>query len=310
MPRVAGFVASASWRLHVRVGLAAASRRPLAVSRLAGPRLACLSTGPDGGSAADFLEKAARAGLKGGENQSEAARPSGLDDPPRRRTAGDAHSAVLATAASQGADMTPNAGNPPGLTDDEIRTFILESWDAPKGGTALRKLYKLQRALDVHGLWPLKVNTFDARLEAKRLVQSAVLRIVAKGGVPELSEVAGEDLGPEDAWPYERRVRSLKSLARLRLDDIKAEQPAQSPKEPQRRIGHRPGGYGRQGGSGRPDHGEQRDGGQAGGWRARDRVTHDSDRYGGAWDDDDDDDGCRGASTQRRHHRPRSRSRR
>lgn len=177
-------------------------------------------------------------------------------------------------------DMTPDAGLPEGLTDDAILTFVLEKWDTPKAGPSRRKLYKLQRALDVADLWPLKSTAFDVRLQEKEKLLSAVHRAATAREVPEFKKGDPDQGGPS--------MRALASLRSLSLCELREGLPFTSSKafKPQRpHANWRPDNRGQGGGKQR--------GGGAGFWQdgrfndsATDRGGTDRDRYGSAWEDE------------------------
>ena len=301
--------------------------RPLPSARFACARLrsstACLSTDSSNqnGAALSFLEKARRAAreraslrMSSEEAESQAsdespaadgARPSPLSAPAQAAAAlagasGSASSrpkklVELSSSEQQakltGIDMTPNAGLPDGLTDDAILTFLLETWDAPKTGPPRRKLYKLQRSLDVADVWPLKSTAFDERLEEKEILLSAVHRAAVVREMPEFKKGDPNQGG--------RCMRALASLRSLSIGELRQGQPFTSGNGRSKQLGRprRPGGNW----GARADNGGQR-GGQRGGhqgggsggyWEGGRLVTGgsesgtDHDRYGSAWDDED-----------------------
>ena len=298
--------------------------RPLPSARFACARLrsstACLSTDSSNqnGAALSFLEKARRAArerasLRMSSDQAEGqssdelptaddARPPPLSAPAQAAAAlagasGSASSrpkklVELSSSEQQakltGIDMTPNAGLPDGLTDDAILTFLLETWDAPKTGPPRRKLYKLQRSLDVADVWPLKSTAFDERLEEKEILLSAVHRAAMVREIPVFKKGDPDQGG--------RCMRALASLRALSVGELRQGQPFTSGNGRTKQL-RRPGGNG----GGRPNDGGQR-GGQRGGhqgggsggyWEGGRLVTGgsdsgtDHDRYGSAWDDED-----------------------
>jgi len=135
-----------------------------------------------------------------------------------------------------GIDMTPNAGLPDGLTDDAILTFLLETWDAPKTGPPRRKLYKLQRSLDVADVWPLKSTAFDERLEEKEILLSAVHRAAVVREMPEFKKGDPNQGG--------RCMRALASLRSLSIGELRQGQPFTSGNGRSKQLGRprRPGG--------------------------------------------------------------------
>ena len=302
--------------------------RPLPSARLACARLrsstACLSTDSSNqnGAALSFLEKARRAArerasLRMSSDQAEGqasdelptvddARPPPLSAPAQaaaaaaaaaagaRGSAGSVPKKLVELSPSEqqakliGIDMAPNAGLPDGLTDDAILTFLLETWDAPKTGPPRRKLYKLQRSLDVADVWPLKSTAFDERLQEKEILLSAVHRAAMVREIPVFKKGDPDQGG--------RCMRALASLRALSVGELRQGQPFTSGNGRTKQL-RRPGGNG----GGRPNDGGQR-GGQRGGhqgggsggyWEGGRLVTGgsdsgtDHDRYGSAWDDED-----------------------
>ena len=108
--------------------------------------------------------------------------------------------------------------NPPGVTDDDLCAFLFERWElhgGPKGRgknwNPRRRLYKLQRAMQVDGVWPLESLSPDARLAEKEKLLHTIHRIAANR-LPELTK--DEDGGFTDI-ELVRRVRSVSMLAAL-----------------------------------------------------------------------------------------------
>ena len=302
----------------LRLGLAV---RPLALARFACARLrssvACLSTDSSNqnGAAVSFLEKARRAARERaslrmssekGKNQSSDGSPTPDDAaPPQPPPLTPAVVVVSARAIDSGAsarkrlvklssseqeaklagiDMTPNAGLPEGLTDDAILTFLLETWDAPKTGSPRRKLYKLQRSLDVADVWPLKSTAFDERLLEKEILLSALHRAALVCGVPEFKK--------GDPNQGSLSMRALASMRSLSIDELRQEDIVSS-------KNHIPSGRKefksrRSNSNWRSDSGRGRVGHQGGGgsgyWqdgRFNDDSGTERDRYGSAWDNED-----------------------
>lgn len=292
--------------------------RPLPSARFACARLrsstACLSTdsSKQNGDALSFLEKARRAARERAslrmssekaEGQSsdelptaDDARPPPLSAPAQaaatvaagaRGSAGSAPKRLVELSSSEqqakliGIDMAPNAGLPDGLTDDSILTFLLETWDAPKTGTPRKKLYKLQRALDVADVWPLKSTAFDERLQEKEILLSAVHRAAVVREMPVFKK-ADFKKGDQGA----RCMLALASLRLLSIGELRQGQPLTSSNGRTKQQQRRPGGnWGGRPASGRPASGGYWEGGRlvTGG---SDSGT-DHDRYGSAWDDED-----------------------
>ena len=305
-----------------------AALRPLPSARFACARLrsstACLSTDSSNqnGAALSFLEKARRAArerasLRMSSDQAEGqasdelptvddARPPPLSAPAQaaaaaaaaaagaRGSAGSVPKKLVELSPSEqqakliGIDMAPNAGLPDGLTDDAILTFLLETWDAPKTGPPRRKLYKLQRSLDVADVWPLKSTAFDERLQEKEILLSAVHRAAVVREMPVFKKGDPNQGG--------RCMRALASLRSLSIGELRQAQNVTSgngrtkqPRRPGGNWGGRPNDGGQRGGQ----RGGHQGGGSGGYWEGGRLVTGgsdsgtDHDRYGSAWDDED-----------------------
>lgn len=130
----------------------------------------------------------------------------------------DAGGAIEAAAAVAELDLEqPDAGLPPGLTDDAFELFCLEQWENPRSRTNPRRsLYKLQRALQVADLWPLQLAN---RLEEKQKLLGAVQRLAARGLLSkerqDEAKLAREAKGEDDS--YSRVGRLELRIAQLRI---------------------------------------------------------------------------------------------
>jgi hypothetical protein len=107
--------------------------------------------------------------------------------------------------------------NPPGVTDDDLRAFLFERWEISSGHRGLgknwnprRRLYKLQRAMQVDGVWPLESLAPKSRLYEKEKLLHSIHRIAAEG----LPSFQDEEGNVTDGM-LQRRVRSVSMLAAL-----------------------------------------------------------------------------------------------
>ena len=136
--------------------------------------------------------------------------------------------------------------NPPGVTDDELRAFLFERWDLAggqqgkgKNWNPRRRLYKLQRAMQVDGVWPLESLAPQARLVEKEKLLHSIHRLAAHG----LPDAKDEDGHIIDVLLH-RRVRSVSMLAALShrelLEDTST-QPKQEKRKPRGADNGRPG---------------------------------------------------------------------
>jgi len=132
------------------------------------------------------------------------------------------------------ADIT----NPPNVTDADISAFLFERWELAFGmrgrgpnWNPRRRLYKLQRAMQVDGVWPLENLSGDARLREKEKLLHTIHRIADKG----LPSYLDEEGQISDVLLY-RRVRSVSQLAALThvelLEDNDALMQQQKKKKP------------------------------------------------------------------------------
>ena len=119
------------------------------------------------------------------------------------------------------ADIT----NPPNVTDADISAFLFERWELAFGmrgrgpnWNPRRRLYKLQRAMQVDGVWPLENLSADARLREKEKLLTFIQRLIVHGHVPEVERDADGRVVDE---ALARRVHGLKRLATLTIDDLR-----------------------------------------------------------------------------------------
>ena len=140
-----------------------------------------------------------------------------------------------AISARESAEHVADAGLPADLTDERLKTFLLNEWEPPKPQTAVRRvLYKLQRHLQVSDLWPLEATTgttgvSSARLEEKVKLLTAVRRLVATTDILAPTHIRPPQTTEEDN-PFVdrmalRRHDQLRRLAKLTVEEIQENPP-------------------------------------------------------------------------------------
>ena len=129
-----------------------------------------------------------------------------------------------------GEAATADFGLPDSLTDEELKTFLLEEWEAPKAYTPVRRtLYKLQRNLHVVDIWPLP--SLADRHEQKKLLLHAVHRLGAAGNFSPSAVEPGPDEPPLD-YHRMKRIHMVRKLLRLDtelLDETEEDAAARQP---------------------------------------------------------------------------------
>ena len=110
-----------------------------------------------------------------------------------------------------------NSNLPDGLSDEDIKNFMLGEWDPPRKYNPPRRfLYKLQRQLEVYDLWPLPDRNPTTRLQHKKWLLAAVHRLAAQDAFNRTSKPMDE-ADTEPSKEVMLKLRYQKAAARKML---------------------------------------------------------------------------------------------